>query len=76
VPEAYGIDYVTMPGYLPLPPGRSRQGRRRPPRVVSGVLLAGQYAPGDPYAVWAGAPPSAVVGGGLLVFTVPDPGPR
>lgn len=65
LPEGYGIDYVPLPSFLPLPeqaPGSPRF------MVVSATLLTGNYARGDPYAALRAAKPFAIVAETLYVF--------
>jgi hypothetical protein len=66
IPEGYGIRYVALPSYfpLPLPPPGTAQPRYI---AVSATLLAG-FVESDPYAQLRKARPIAVVGGSLYVF--------
>lgn len=75
VPVGYGIRYVPMPSYYTLP---VVDPTIPAPRylVVSASLLAGLWAPGDPYAALRKVKPVTVVGGTLYVFDLQAAGTR
>jgi hypothetical protein len=65
VPEGYGIRYIALPSFIPLP--SQEQGN---PRyiVISATLLTGNYVRDDPYAALRPMRPMAIVAETLYVF--------
>jgi 4-amino-4-deoxy-L-arabinose transferase-like glycosyltransferase len=67
VPSRYGIEYVALPSFFPLPqPGEVETAPRF--AVISATNLAGVYLPSDPFARFRDMEPIAVLGQSLLVF--------
>lgn len=75
LPEGYGIRYVTLPSFFPLPRHRLQPGEPLPRfAAISSTNLAGNYLPGDPLARFREIPPTAVLLGNIYIFELaPDP---
>jgi hypothetical protein len=73
LPQGYGIDYVPLASYFPLP-AVDRPAGAPPPRfiVVSATNLHGIYLPGDPFARLREVEPYAVLGHTLFVYRVDE----
>ncbi|HEX6135811.1 MAG TPA: glycosyltransferase family 39 protein [Longimicrobiales bacterium] len=69
LPEGYGIDYVAMPSFFPLPAYGVAEGDTLPRWVaISATNLAGNYLRGDPFARFRDIRPTAVVGRSIFLF--------
>lgn len=69
LPEAYGISYLPLESFLPLPERPLPLGEPPPDRVViSATHLHGLYLDGDPFRAFREAAPEAVVAHTLFVY--------
>jgi 4-amino-4-deoxy-L-arabinose transferase-like glycosyltransferase len=71
-PAGYGIDYVALPSFYPLP--RDSAAERVRPRfvVISATNLAGNYLKSDPFSAYRSLHPYRVVGGVLYIYRTRD----
>jgi hypothetical protein len=72
VPEGYGIDYIPLPSFFPLPFRPIPQTNRPKFVAVSATNLVGLYLPGDPFAMLRRMKPYKVLGHSMFVFHVPE----
>jgi hypothetical protein len=70
LPAAYGISYVALPSYFPLPDLETVE----PPRwvAISATNLAGNYFVGDPFAGFRNLKPDRVVGGSIFLYRLEE----
>src|SRR5690606_2911730 len=75
LPSGYGVDYIPLPSYHPLPTPRGAESQMARPlyTVISATLLRGLKLEGDPYASFRDREPIRVLAGSLLVFRNDDP---
>jgi hypothetical protein len=68
-PAGYGIDYVPLPSFLPLPPA-SLPDTARPPTwvAISATNLAGMYLQSDPFRQFRDARPERVLAHSIYVY--------
>lgn len=72
-PAGYGIHYVPLPSFYPLPQDSTVGALARPRFVViSATSLVGNYLKGDPFAAYRELQPYRVVGGVLYVYRTSD----
>lgn len=69
MPSGYGIDYVPLASFFPLPPSGG-PGGEDPPQylVISATNLNGLYLPGDPFARFRSVRPDTVLAHTLMVY--------
>lgn len=72
LPAGYGIDYVPLPSFFPLPPSGSMASSPEPPRFVaiSATNLVGTYLLGDPFAAFRQRQPYRVLAHTIFIFEV------
>lgn len=76
LPDGYGIDYVPLPSFFPLPAVPARPDAPRPAHVViSATNLVGLYLAGDPFAGLRDVPPERVLAHTLFVYRLSGPAP-
>ena len=69
LPGGYGIRYVPLIGFFPLPSQRPFRGEPNPEfGVVSATMLHGMYLVGDPYRNLRQTKPHAVIGHTMFVY--------
>jgi hypothetical protein len=69
LPDGYGIDYVPLASFFPLPPPAAPADRARPSVVViSATNLVGNHLQGDPFAALRQRRPDHVVGHVMFVY--------
>jgi hypothetical protein len=71
-PAAYGIDYVPLPSFLPLPHAQRRSNAEPRHVVISATNLAGAgfLASTDPFRQFRDREPDHVIGNTMFVYTV------
>jgi hypothetical protein len=71
-PDIYGVDYVPLPSFLPLP-GHDVPPGEPPPElaVISATNMAGVYL-GQPFTRLGERPPLAVLGHTMFVYPAAD----
>jgi len=74
LPEGYGIDYVPLPSFFPLPPrtGPDDGGNRPSHIVVSATNLHGVYLPGDPFRQLRQVAPDTILAHTLFVYRIDE----
>lgn len=69
LPRGYGIDYIPLPSYFPLPQRMDGEPEPSPSYVVvSATNLAGSYLAGDPFARFREGDPVRVLAHSLYVY--------
>ena len=72
-PHGYGIDYLALPSFHPLPATAATKAQVTPGHVViSATNLHGVYLDGDPFACFRDQLPEAVLAYTLLVYKLRD----
>lgn len=72
-PAGYGIDYVALPSFAPLPPLPAAPGDTLPRWVViSATNMSGNYLVGDPFARFRDIEPYHVLARSMFVFYLED----
>jgi hypothetical protein len=72
-PAAYGIDYVPLPSYFPLPPAPPGGAAGEPHwAAISATNLTGVRFPDDPFAAFRALRPARVLGGGVYLYQLED----
>ena len=74
IPEGYGINYIPLPSFFPLPMKPLPETNRPKFVAVSATNLVGLYLPGDPFALLRRTRPYRVLGHSMFVFRVPEEG--
>ncbi|MCI0432381.1 MAG: glycosyltransferase family 39 protein [Gemmatimonadetes bacterium] len=72
MPSGYGIDYVPLPSFFPLPQAPSSSTVEPGWIVVSATNLHGVYLPGDPMARIREFEPDTVLGHTMMVYRMPE----
>lgn len=73
LPEGYGIDYVPLRSFFPLPPRpRPAEGERPSFVAISATNLTGLYFPDDPYAGFRDLEPYRILAHTIFVYPVHD----
>jgi hypothetical protein len=72
MPDGYGIDYVPLHSFGPLPPSKLSKPDAPEPQyvVISATNLAGPYFNGDPFAKFRAIEPDAVVAQTMYVYRI------
>jgi 4-amino-4-deoxy-L-arabinose transferase-like glycosyltransferase len=76
-PHGYGIEYLPLPSFFPLPPGSPATGEAataRPPRfvAVSATNLVGIYFRGDPFAALREQEPYRVLARTMFIYRISE----
>jgi len=77
VPKGYGIDYVPLPSFFPLPVLPRAAGDTVPPRwaAISATNLSGTYFINDPFRAFREVPPSAILARSIYVYDLQELAP-
>ncbi len=74
LPEGYGIDYLPLPSFFPLPPRTGPGDGGDPPShmVISATNLHGVYLPGDPFRQLREVKPDTILAHTLFVYRIDE----
>lgn len=77
VPRGYGIDYVPLPSFFPLPVLPRAPGDTVAPRwaAISATNLTGTYFVGDPFRSFRAVTPAAILARSIYVFDLRELAP-